>query len=233
MNKLRHIVVMVQKHVSFDAAFDFLELCPRKQRQAQRNGCGIQQEQLVLKTKWFLSWPQHRLAAKSFQCFPKQLLKQGRWPIFIRISQTGFVRRLRQSKMFQFTEATTQTIADDSQRVGVGQMTKQHCDKLCPTGKSARMSFGFGVLYQGTKFRAREMMKKLIKQTGGLYHVLALLLRPVSHPPSQRSDAIQHIIGGHFSFSGPSWKANSDTCGHRPPLQWDRQDIKGETLVAD
>src|SRR5204862_500669 len=85
--------------------------------------------------------------------------KQGRWPIFIRISQTGFVRRLRQSKMFQFTEATTQTIADDSQRVGVGHMTKQHCDKLCPTGKSARMSFGFSVLYQGTKFRARVMIQ--------------------------------------------------------------------------
>jgi len=110
--------------------------------------------------------------------------------------------------VFQFTQATTQTVADDPQRIGVGQMTKQHRDELSPTGKTSRMSFGFGVLYQGTKFRAREMMKKLIKQTSGLYHVLALLLRHVSHPPSQRSDAIQHIIGGHFSFSGPFWKAN-------------------------
>jgi hypothetical protein len=26
------------------------------------------------------------------------------------------------------------------------------------------------------------------------------LFRPVSHPPSQRTDAIQQIIGGHFLF---------------------------------
>src|SRR5207249_4231528 len=58
VDKPRHIVVMVQKDVGLHTAFDFFKLRPRKQRQAQGNGCRIQQEQLVLKTKWLLTWPQ-------------------------------------------------------------------------------------------------------------------------------------------------------------------------------
>src|SRR5256886_14118171 len=76
VDKPRHIVVMVQKDVGLHTAFDFFKLRPRKQRQAQGNGCRIQQEQLVLKTKWLLTGSQHRLATKSFQCDPKQLLEQ-------------------------------------------------------------------------------------------------------------------------------------------------------------
>jgi len=105
--------------------------------------------------------------------------------------------------VFQFTQATTQTVADDPQRIGVGQMTKQHRDELSPTGKTSRMSFGFGLFHQGAKFDAGEVMKKLIKQTGGLYHVLALLFVACFASACHGSDAIQQIIGGHFSFSGP------------------------------
>jgi len=144
------------------------------------------------------------LAAKSFHDFPKQLLKQYSRPMLIRIGEVGFAGSLRNSKVLQLTQTTTQAVADEPQRVGVGQMAKQHRHELRPTRKASRMSFGAGLLHQGAKFCAGEMMKKLIKQTGGLYHILALLLRSVSHPPCHGTDAIQQIIGGHFSFSGPS-----------------------------
>jgi len=107
-------------------AFDLFEIRPRKQREAQRNGCGIQRQQLVLKAKWFLTRSQHRLAAKSFRCFPKQLLKQCSRAMLIRIGQVGFAGRFRDSKVFQLTQTTTQAIANEPQRVGVGQMAKQH-----------------------------------------------------------------------------------------------------------
>jgi hypothetical protein len=102
--------------------------------------------------------------------------------------------------VFQLAQATGQSVTDQPQRICVRQLTKQHRDKMGPTGKSSRMSFGFCGFHQSSKFRAGEVMKNLIKQTGGQYHVRALLLRPVSHPPSDGSDAVQHIIGGHFLF---------------------------------
>src|SRR5262245_49309433 len=112
MDKLRHVVVMIQKHVGLDAAFDFFELCPRKQRQAQRNSGGIQRQQFVLKTKWFLTWSPHGLAAKSSHYFPKQLLKQCSGPMLIRIREVGFAGSFRDSKVLQLTHTTTQAIAD-------------------------------------------------------------------------------------------------------------------------
>jgi hypothetical protein len=102
--------------------------------------------------------------------------------------------------MLQFTQATTQSIANEPERIGMSQLTKQHRHELAPTSKASCMSFRFGLFDQSPKFGAGKMTKKLIKQTGGLYHVRALLLRPASHPPSHGSDAIQHSIGGHSSF---------------------------------
>jgi hypothetical protein len=114
------------------------------------------------------------LIAKSLQCLPKQLLEQGRRPMLIGVGQTGFAGRFRYSQMFQFTQATLQAVANEPQRIGVRQVAKQHRNKLSPTGESSRMPFRFGFFHQSAKFCAGKMLKKLIKQTGGLYHVRAL-----------------------------------------------------------
>ena len=42
------VVVMIQQNVGLHAPFGAPELCPREQGQAQRNGGGIQREQLIL-----------------------------------------------------------------------------------------------------------------------------------------------------------------------------------------
>jgi hypothetical protein len=110
--------------------------------------------------------------------------------------------------MLQFAQATTQPIANEPERIGMSQMTKQHRNELAPTGKASRMSFRLGLFDQSAEFCAGEVMKKLIEQTGGLYHVHALLFSACFAFACHGSDAIQHIIGGHFSFSGPSWKPN-------------------------
>jgi hypothetical protein len=90
----------------------------------------------------------------------------------------------------------------------VSQMTKQHRDELPPTGEASCMSFGFGLFDQSREFCPGKVMKKLIKQTGGLYHVHALPFASCFASACHGSDAIQQIIGGHFSFLGPSYKAN-------------------------
>jgi hypothetical protein len=105
--------------------------------------------------------------------------------------------------MFQLALAATQTVADQSQRIRLSQLTKQHRNELSPAGKPSRVSFRLGFLNQSAKFRPGEVMKKLIKQTSGQYHVLALLFAACS------VSALLGIRCGSahyrraFSFSGP------------------------------
>jgi hypothetical protein len=87
-------------------------------------------------------------------------------------------------------------------------MAEQHGDKLRPAIEPPSMSLRSSRLNQSREFGAWEVLKKLIKQTGSQYHTDALLLRPVPHPPSYGSDAVQHILGGHFLFLGPFTKPN-------------------------
>ncbi len=89
----RNIAPQVEQSVKFHGPFSFAKRSPGKQRQAQGNGGGIQHEQLVLEPEWFLARSQHRLAAESFQCDPKQFLEQFSGPMHIRIGQVGFAWR--------------------------------------------------------------------------------------------------------------------------------------------
>ena len=111
---------------------------------------------------------------------------------------------LRKSQMLQLAQTTGQAVADQSQGISLSQLTKQHRNKLRPACKSSRMSFGFGCFHQSAKFGAGEVMKKLIKQTSGQYHILALLFA------AWLASALQRIRCGSahyrraFSFSGLS-----------------------------
>src|SRR5262245_62314181 len=101
MNETRHVVVMVQDQVDFDAAFHLFELRPWKQRKAQRNGGRVQRQQLVFETKRFCARTKHRLVTKSIECFPEQLFEQTGWPMLIGVAQAGFIRCLRYSQVRQ------------------------------------------------------------------------------------------------------------------------------------
>src|SRR5678815_248865 len=50
-NKTRHVIVVVEQDVSLDTSFRSLEIGPGKQRQAQGDGRGIQQQQFVFEAK--------------------------------------------------------------------------------------------------------------------------------------------------------------------------------------
>jgi hypothetical protein len=108
------------------------------------------------------------------------------------------------SGMLQLAQTTGQAVADQSQGISLSQLTKQHRNKLRPACKSSRMSFRFGCFHQSAKFGAGEVMKKLIKQTSGQYHILALLFA------AWLASALQRIRCGsaHYrrasSFSGLS-----------------------------
>src|SRR5688572_15944294 len=132
---------MVEQDMSFDTPFSCLETGPWKKRQAHGNGRGVQQEQLVFETKTCRARAQLLLLSESIQGPPEQLLKQSRRSMFVRIGQGGFRWSSLHAQMNQFPQTATQPIADLSQRVRTGQLTKQHGHKLGPATKPLRTTF--------------------------------------------------------------------------------------------
>src|SRR5277367_6018547 len=68
----RQVVIVIEQDVSFDAALGAAELRPRKHRQAQRDGSGIQRKQLVLEAEFVFAGTEPLLLAKALQRGPEQ-----------------------------------------------------------------------------------------------------------------------------------------------------------------
>src|SRR4051794_7209469 len=96
-------------------------------------------------------------------------------PVFISIREGGFVGRFPDPEMNQFAQAATQTIADLTQRVGMGELAEQHRHQLRPATEAFGAPFGLVLLDQRSELGARKMLEQLIEQTGGLYDWGALL----------------------------------------------------------
>src|SRR4051794_3766985 len=77
--------------------------------------------------------------------------------------------------MNQFAQAATQTIADLTQRVGMGELAEQHRHQLRPATEAFGAPFGLVLLDQRSELGARKMLEQLIEQTGCLYDWSALL----------------------------------------------------------
>src|SRR3954447_10589751 len=96
-------------------------------------------------------------------------------PVFISIREGGFVGRFPDPEMNQFAQAATQTIADLTQRVGMGELAEQHRHQLRPATEAFGAPFGLVLLDQRSELGARKMLEQLIEQTGCLYDWSALL----------------------------------------------------------
>src|SRR3954462_594255 len=77
--------------------------------------------------------------------------------------------------MNQFAQAATQTIADLTQRVGMGELAEQHRHQLRPATEAFGAPFGLVLLDQRSELGARKMLEQLIEQTGCLDDWSALL----------------------------------------------------------
>lgn len=101
----RHIIIMIQEHMRFNASLASPKFSPRKQTQAQTNGGGVKTEQLVFKTKLGLPAPQAALFPKPGQSGPEQFFEQGGWPLLVGVGQGGLVGRTPHPEMNQFAQA--------------------------------------------------------------------------------------------------------------------------------
>ena len=110
--------------------------------------------------------------------------------MLIGVRQGRFVGRVFDAQMHELSKTAGEAIADLAQRIGVGHLAKQHADELRPTGESSRVTFALMFLDNAGELRAGDLLQKLTKQTGGLYHRDTLLVdvvdRLLRHPILQR-----------------------------------------------
>src|SRR5574342_127243 len=90
--------------------------------------------------------------------------------MLIRISQCRTLRWLDDPPLLQTPFTTAQSSRDLSQRLGVGQLTKQHCDKLVPACKPSRMPLGFCLFHLFFKLVSRKNLEKLIHDAAKSFH---------------------------------------------------------------
>jgi hypothetical protein len=62
--------------------------------------------------------------------------------MFVGIGEGGFIGGLGDAEMNQFAQATAQAVADLAQRIGVGELTKEHRNELRPTGETLGGTLG-------------------------------------------------------------------------------------------
>src|SRR4051794_22556804 len=105
--------------------------------------------------------------------------------------------------MNQFAQAATQTIADLTQRVGMGELAEQHRHQLRPATEAFGAPFGLVLLDQRSELGARKMLEQLIEQTGCLYDWSALLFRDSGQDRPQQTNRFcsRLIIGGLFLWT--------------------------------
>jgi hypothetical protein len=176
----------------------------------ERDGGGIQAQQLVLEAEFVFAQTQDLLLAKARQSGLEEIFKQRRRPVLVGVGQRRTARRFQDAEMDQFAEAAGQTVADLAQRIGAAELAEQHRDELRPAGKTLGGPLGVVFLDQRPELVAGKMMEQLIEQTRGLYDCLALLwlrrsarLRVTKH--RQRS-----IIGGHSPSTTLPARARDD-----------------------
>jgi hypothetical protein len=76
----------------------------------------------------------------------------------------------------QLAEATTETVADLTERIGVSQLAEEHGNQLSPAAKALCAMLGIVLLDQRSELRAWKVLKELIEQTRDLYDGLAFLV---------------------------------------------------------
>src|SRR4051812_41892349 len=156
---------------------------------------------LFLKRNFRLRAPNPLFIAEALERRIKQLLIQLCGPVFISIREGGFVGRFPDPEMNQFAQAATQTIADLTQRVGMGELAEQHRHQLRPATEAFGAPFGLVLLDQRSELGARKMLEQLIEQTGCLYDWSALLFPDSGQDRPAANEQILLSINYRRAFS--------------------------------
>jgi len=99
-----HIVVMIQDDMRLDASLGSAELCPREKGQAERDGCRVEGEQLVLETKFRLAGSKITMRSEVLEGRPEEVLIEGGGPVLIGIGEGRAAWRLVNAQVNELSE---------------------------------------------------------------------------------------------------------------------------------
>jgi len=105
-----HVVVVIEKHVNFDAALGSPEVRPRKERQAEADRRRVEGHQLVLEAELALPAPERRYGAEMIGQLPEQILEEFRRAMIVCVGESRSLGRILDPEMYEFPVAAGQTI---------------------------------------------------------------------------------------------------------------------------
>lgn len=105
-----HVVVVIEKHVNFDAALGSPEVRPRKERQAEADRRRVEGHQLVLEAELALPAPERRYGAEMIGQLPEQILEEFRRAMIVCVGESRSLGRIPDPEMYEFPVAAGQTI---------------------------------------------------------------------------------------------------------------------------
>jgi hypothetical protein len=114
--------------------------------------------------------------------------------------------------MHQFAQATSQTMTNLPQRVGVCQLAEQHRHQLRPAAETFGPSFGIVFLHQSPELRPGKMLQQLIEQTGCLYDWNALLFGNSVQDQPAANEPILLSINYRRAFSFNRSRSSAKSC---------------------
>jgi len=116
------------------------ELCSGEHAQAQRDGGAVQRKQLVLESE--LPLPSRYGASVPVQQEIEQIPVHLPWTVRIGIGKSRFSRKILKTKMPHLPRTTGKTPAYLPDTLCLGQLTKQHGNKMSPGTVPFGMTLG-------------------------------------------------------------------------------------------
>ena len=99
------------------------------------------------------------LGTESVRHRPEQVLEDRGGTMHVGVGQVGLARTPGDPEMHQLPHAAGEAVADLTQRVGMGQLTKQHGGELRPACEPFGVALAVMLVHQSGEFVARDFSK--------------------------------------------------------------------------
>lgn len=171
VDKRRHVVVVIEKHVNLYTALRTSVVRPREQRQAERDGRRVEREQLVFEPELRLPRSQMRHRPEACKKFVEEILEKSRRAALIGIGQGAPLRRRLDSQVDELSVATGQLVDDLPEGIRPCKVTEEHRYELRLASEALGAVLRSVIGNQFVKVHGgKDLRKDLTEKTRYLYH---------------------------------------------------------------
>lgn len=124
------MVVVIQQQIDLYTALGPPEFRPRKERQAETDGRGVEEQQLLPEPELLLTASQRTCGAEMIRQLPEQLLEQLRRTMIVSVREGGSSWRLLYPQVNELSVTAAETVDDLPERIRSRQMAEEHGDDL-------------------------------------------------------------------------------------------------------